>query len=308
MGRASYKAPSQASQVKIRRGVRDDALAAKRHPSRRRGHPWYRPPRHTTLLAAFHVGQHEEVRQAEGRGNRRRRRRQAQVRYAPRFLRWHKRAVRGRNRWKQQQRRRKWYFKRDYKLGQQEREKYLMGQCPGASFSNVCRRQRCQRRFPGNGPQREQPGKAGWQVHCWRSNQRRQQQRTKPFHQHQAGGQRDGGQEEGLFWNTKKRCWVTTSYLTAEMRQEASMRLRSMNMAGLCSPGMCAPHNTTQYIMDQHEFPWRNEEEAAAAMSGGSGNYSSADEDFPLTVQEDEGTSTEEEEEESTQPAICCEI
>lgn len=93
------------------------------------------------------------------------------------------------------------------------------------------------------------------------------------------------------------------------MLEEASVRLRPMNMEGSCLPGMCAPHNTSQYIMDQHEYPWKNEEEAAAAMSGGSSNYSAVGEDFPLVVplpstsQEDEGTSAEEEEEESTQPA-----
>ena len=95
-------------------------------------------------------------------------------------------------------------------------------------------------------------------------------------------------------------------HILAVTLREASMHLRPMNMAGYCLPGMCAPHNTSQYIMDQHQYTQRNEEEAAA-MSGGSGNYRTAGENFPLMAplssmaQEDEGTLTEEEEE-STQP------
>ncbi|PKU46731.1 alpha beta-gliadin a-iv-like [Limosa lapponica baueri] len=106
-----------------------------------------------------------------------------------------------------------------------------------------------------------------------------------------------------LFWNMKKRCWVTTSYLPAAMLQQASMHLHPMNMAGFCLPGMRVPHNTSQYIMDQHEFPWKNKQEVVVAMSRGSGNYSTKGEDFLLTVQEDEGIYTEAEEEESTQLA-----
>lgn len=117
------------------------------------------------------------------------------------------------------------------------------------------------------------------------------------------------------FWNVRKHRWVKTSHVPVAMLREASTRLRPMNMAGHCLPGMCAPHNTSQYIMDQHTYTWRNEEEEAAAKSGETGNYSTVGEDFlptvplPSTAQEDEGCGKEEEEEknteeeETTQPA-----
>lgn len=96
-----------------------------------------------------------------------------------------------------------------------------------------------------------------------------------------------------LFWNVKKHRRVKTSHVPVAMLREASTRLRPMNMAGYCLPGMCAPHNTSQYIMDQHTYTWRNEEEEAAAKSGESSNYSTVGEDFllavplPSTAQED---------------------
>lgn len=88
------------------------------------------------------------------------------------------------------------------------------------------------------------------------------------------------GQEAELFWNVKKCCWVTTLHVPAATLREARVRLRPMNMAGYCLPGMCTPHNTSQYIMDQHEDTWGNKEEEATFRE--SCNYSSATEDFPL--------------------------
>lgn len=88
------------------------------------------------------------------------------------------------------------------------------------------------------------------------------------------------GKEEELFWNVKKCCLVTTLHVPAATLREARVRLRPMNMAGYCLPGMCTPHNTSQYIMDQHEDTWGNKEEAA--MFGESCKYSTAPEDFPL--------------------------
>lgn len=82
-----------------------------------------------------------------------------------------------------------------------------------------------------------------------------------------------------------------------------------MNMAGYCLPGMCAPHNTSQYIMDQHLDTWKNEQEEAVAMSRENSIDSIMDENISLTaplpsIAQNEGdisTEEENEEEESMQ-------
>lgn len=65
---------------------------------------------------------------------------------------------------------------------------------------------------------------------------------------------------------------------------------------------MRAPHNTTQYIMEQHQDAWENEKDEAVAMNGGNVTNNAMDENVSLTDflpsmdQEDYNTSTEEEE------------
>lgn len=282
MGRASYKTPSQAFQLNIPHGGRDAALAAEPDPSSR-DHPQHSPPSHATPPAVVNPGQHEKAQQGEGSGNRQEKQQQVQADDMPCLLQWRKRAARSRRQQHWQQHRGKQYFNRGNELGQQEREKDLTEQDPCASSSNGCGRQGGQRRSPVHGTQREQPGEACWQGHDWRRDQQ-QQQRTEPLHQDQAVGQSGSSQEERLFWNVKKHCWVMNLHMLAATLREASVCLRPMNMAGYCLPGMCTPHNTSQYIMDQHEYTWRNEEEVAASMSRGSSNYSTAAEDFPLMV------------------------
>lgn len=56
-----------------------------------------------------------------------------------------------------------------------------------------------------------------------------------------------------------------------------------MNMAGYFQSGMCAPHNTSQYIINQHEYACRIEEKEPEEVSEGSVNHSTVDGDFPLT-------------------------
>ncbi|GAB0176542.1 hypothetical protein GRJ2_000119400 [Grus japonensis] len=291
MGRASYKASFHVSQLNIPYGDRDATLAAEPDPSRR-DHHWHSPSSHATSLAMVNPGQQEEAWQGGSSGNRQGQQQQVQADDVPHLLQWHNRAGRGRRQQQQQQHRRRQYFNRESQLGQQEKEKDLVEQDARASSSNAFRKKGGQHRSSAH----EQPREARWRGHNWRRNRRRQ--RIQPFRQDQVGGQ-----EKVLFWNVKKHCWVTTLHMPTATLREASVCLRPMNMAGYCLPGMCTPHNTSQYIMDQHNNTWRNEEEAAAAKSRGSGNYSTAAEDFPLmallcsTAQENEGTSTEEEEE-----------
>lgn len=84
--------------------------------------------------------------------------------------------------------------------------------------------------------------------------------------------------------------------------QETDKYFHPMNTARHCPPGMRAPHNTTQYIMEQHQDAWENEKDEAVAMNGGNGINSAMDENVSLTdfhpsmAQEDYNTSTEEEE------------
>lgn len=271
MGPVTSKVPFQASWLNVPRGDRVAALSAEPDPARRGYQPRHGPRSHATPPAMVNAGHQEE---------------EVEVDDVPPVLWWHTSGGRGRTQQRQQRQqrhRRQRYFNRDDKQGRQERKKDLREQDPCGS------------------PQCGQPGEARWRCHNWRSQQ--QQQRAKPLRRDQAGGQ-----HKMPFWNVRKHCRVTTLHRPAAMLREASTRLRPMNMAGYCLPGMCAPHNTSQYIMDQHTYTWRNEEEEAAAKSGESGNYSSVGEDFLLTVplpstaQEDEGILTEVEEE-STQPA-----
>lgn len=110
-------------------------------------------------------------------------------------------------------------------------------------------------------------------------------------------------------WNVKKHCWADRSHVPPELLQEITRYFRPMNMAGYCLPGMCAPHNTSQYIMDQHLDTWKNEQEEAVAMSRENSIDSIMDENISLTaplpsIAQNEGdisTEEENEEEESMQ-------
>ncbi|XP_027751168.1 uncharacterized protein LOC114063223 [Empidonax traillii] len=252
MGRAGYKAPSQASKLSTLHGVRATAITAGPGLSRRGDPPQHSPPRSAMPLAAITPGQHKKVWQGEGRGKRQRQWQQADDMLI--MLLCSNRAGRGRRRQQQWKHRGRRHVSRDNEQGQQERKKGLMEQDPSASFSNVSGSQGDQRRAPVHRPQWKQPGKAQWWSHNWRKNWKQQQQSqcNEPTHQDQAGGQSSSGQRRALFWNAKKRCWVPTLRVPAATWREARVRLRPMNMAGHRPPGMCTPHNTSQYIMDQH--------------------------------------------------------
>ncbi|XP_010006359.1 PREDICTED: alpha/beta-gliadin A-IV-like [Chaetura pelagica] len=288
---------SQSFQPNNPDGDRDAASASEPDPSRREDHFWHREPSQATPPATVNPRQQEEARQGEGSGNSLVQQQQ-QVR-AEDLL--HLVQEFNGAAWlrKKKQRMKKKYFNKENKLGQQGRED-LTEQYPCAPSSSGFRRksgQQGQRRSPVHGT-RKQHRRARRRRRDRRRSQ--QQRRTEPLHQDQAGGQSSSGQDEGLLWNVKKCCWAKISQVPEEILQEASRRLRPMNMAGYCLPGMCTPHHTRA----PNQYTWRNEEESVAVISGGSCNYSTAAEDFllvdplPSMVQKDEFTSTEEEEEE----------
>ncbi|XP_017935756.1 uncharacterized protein LOC108641009 [Manacus vitellinus] len=255
MGRARHKAPSQASKLNTPYGARGTASAAGPGLSRREDYPQHSPPRSAMPLAAVTPGQHKKAWRGEGRGKRQRQWQQVQADDMLIMLLCSNRAGRGTRRQEQWKLRGRMHVNRDNEQGQQEREKDLMEQDPCASSSNGCGSQGGQHRVPVHRPQWKRPEKAHWWSHSRRRNWKQQQQLqcTEPSHQDQAGGQSSSGQKGVLFWNAKKRCWVPTLRVPAATWREARARLRPMNVAGHRPPGMCTPHNTSQYIMDQHD-------------------------------------------------------
>lgn len=261
MDQTSYKASFHLNTPKKNKNA---DLAADPDPSRKGYHPWQRSCSCAIQFAIGKCWPCEKVQQDEAIGNR-----QGQQQKLDKLLhlRWcYKEVGRGRRQW---QCREECFFNR-----------YLTEQDPSASFSNGCRRRGGKCKAPVHGPQREQPREACWQDHNLRRNQ--QQQGTELLLQDQADEQSGSGQEKMLYWNVRKHCWVNTLHMPAAMLREARERLRPMNMAGYLQSGMCAPHNTSNYIIDQHEYTWRIEEKEPEETPEGSANHSTVDGDFPL--------------------------
>lgn len=110
--------------------------------------------------------------------------------------------------------------------------------------------------------------------------------------------------ESSLLCNMKDRSCNKGFHVPLYLLQEVRKYFHPKNTARYCPPGMRAPHNTTQYVMEQHQDAWENETEEAVAMNRGNGINSTMNENVSLTdflpsmAQEDYNTSTEEEEEE----------
>lgn len=67
------------------------------------------------------------------------------------------------------------------------------------------------------------------------------------------------------YWRIKQYCWVPKFHVPASMRAVVARLLRPMNLWGWRAPGMRAPRNTTQFIMNQVYQDMQQQEKEAAA-------------------------------------------
>lgn len=340
MGQKRQRAPSWACQPKTTPRDWDTILITGQGPGGRGGCPWHFLPRCTLLLATANWQQHHKAQQGKGGGDRRGQMWERMdmwglfwlCRKAGKGRRWWQRHRRkhffNRETKIRNPRREKYHREQDHSASSSNGSWVQEGphnsptqrlwhkRSEGAHWWHDSRRRRRHHRCMKPLHQARAGGQSSpREALQHRPPPRNQQPQTihiarKCYHSFSLGLQQPCEPATGSsgrvlcsppLWNVKKHCWADRSHVLPELLQEMTRYLRPMNMAGYCLLGMCAPHNTSQYIMDQHLDTWKNKQEEAVAMSRENSIDSIMDENsltapLPSIVQNEGDISTKEEE------------